>query len=544
MGEVVPTAETCATPGDEDCDGASNEEGDGCLCVPGEVEACPYNGPAGTEGIGLCQAGSRTCEPSGVAFGACEGEVVPVLEVCATIGDDDCDGEVNEEGNDCICVPASVEACYSGPPATEGVGTCQGGLHTCEPNGLGFGSCVGEVTPAFDACSSALDENCDGMTVACTGAYQWLLHWGDTIDSVSRADLAVDSSNNVVWLGGAFEQIDLGAGPIGNEGYLSFVLAKFDAAGSLLWGSAFVNGYPSGLSLDGSGNILMTGRGDSGIDFGGGPLPGAGYPTLVIAKLNANGNHIWSQSFQSDNGDAYLNTGGITADHLGNVIITGRFSGTWLDLGGTNFPSGGGYLAKYSPAGAHLWSKVGAGGYAVAVDSSNNVIASGIGVLEKYDSGGTWLWSHGCIAPGSSAWVRGVAVDDNDDIFITGQVSGSFNCGAGAVPAVSFLAKLDAAGNHMWSLPDLGGRDVFVDPGGDIVAAGDGSVVKVDPQGNVLWSHVYPSYNAAFQTVAADALGAVLGSGILRYTVDFGAGSVTATPPANPDDFFLLQLAP
>ena len=47
VGEFTPTAETCTTPVDDDCDGAVNEEGAGCGCVPSPSAPCD-SGPAAT----------------------------------------------------------------------------------------------------------------------------------------------------------------------------------------------------------------------------------------------------------------------------------------------------------------------------------------------------------------------------------------------------------------------------------------------------------------------------------------------------------------
>jgi hypothetical protein len=49
-------------------------------CEPGQVQPC-YSGPDGTEGVGLCRAGGRTCLADGSGFGACQGEVTPAGEV-------------------------------------------------------------------------------------------------------------------------------------------------------------------------------------------------------------------------------------------------------------------------------------------------------------------------------------------------------------------------------------------------------------------------------------------------------------------------------
>ena len=56
VGEVVPTLETCALPGDEDCDGQINESGVMCVCTPNSTTSC-YSGPMGTQNVGQCKAG-------------------------------------------------------------------------------------------------------------------------------------------------------------------------------------------------------------------------------------------------------------------------------------------------------------------------------------------------------------------------------------------------------------------------------------------------------------------------------------------------------
>ena len=60
-----------------------------------------YSGPAGTDGVGICLAGTMTCNSDGTANGPCIGEVLPQLETCLTPEDDDCDGIANEEGEGC-----------------------------------------------------------------------------------------------------------------------------------------------------------------------------------------------------------------------------------------------------------------------------------------------------------------------------------------------------------------------------------------------------------------------------------------------------------
>lgn len=132
------------------------------ICIPGEEEAC-YEGPPGTEGVGICDGGIRVCKVDGLSWTACLEQVLPVAETCLAPGDEDCDGETNEEGEGCLCVPNEVTPCYTGPVGTEGVGTCLGGFRTCDPFGRSPGECVGEVIPALDVCGDGLDDDCNGV---------------------------------------------------------------------------------------------------------------------------------------------------------------------------------------------------------------------------------------------------------------------------------------------------------------------------------------------------------------------------------------------
>jgi hypothetical protein len=65
--------------------------GGASVCTPGVTESC-YDGPAGTEGVGICAAGTHTCNGEGTAYGPCQGEVLPSSETCANNLDEDCNG--------------------------------------------------------------------------------------------------------------------------------------------------------------------------------------------------------------------------------------------------------------------------------------------------------------------------------------------------------------------------------------------------------------------------------------------------------------------
>lgn len=101
----LPQGTSCGG-GDGACDktGTCVCKDDGNLCTTetydSNTEKClsPYNsysescysGPAGTEGKGICKAGTKTCSDG--SMGACAGEVLPTQEICGNGLDDDCDG--------------------------------------------------------------------------------------------------------------------------------------------------------------------------------------------------------------------------------------------------------------------------------------------------------------------------------------------------------------------------------------------------------------------------------------------------------------------
>ncbi|MCA9604144.1 MAG: hypothetical protein KC619_01030, partial [Myxococcales bacterium] len=106
--ETLPGEESCDGTGDEDCDGLIDE---GCTCAFGAARDC-YAGPADTRDVGDCRAGTQTC--SGTAadsfWGECVGAVLPGVESCTGLRDEDCDGLVDCADSDCETDPACCTA--------------------------------------------------------------------------------------------------------------------------------------------------------------------------------------------------------------------------------------------------------------------------------------------------------------------------------------------------------------------------------------------------------------------------------------------------
>ena len=129
---VIYTGDCCE---DGDCTAPDTCVGHACTpaCNDGDSRAC-YEGPAGTEGIGVCRGGTRTC--SGGAWGDCAGQVLPSAEVCDDTVDNDCNGLVDGADPECVSCSADVD---------------------CNDGDL----CNGEESCSAGACQSGTPLDCD-----------------------------------------------------------------------------------------------------------------------------------------------------------------------------------------------------------------------------------------------------------------------------------------------------------------------------------------------------------------------------------------------
>lgn len=84
---------------------------------------------------------------------------------------------------DLVCTPNVTEPCqYTGPQGTENVGTCKAGTRTCLPDGSGWMTCFGEVTPLYDLCDDGIDQDCNGIVDDLDVDGDGYIECGETLD--------------------------------------------------------------------------------------------------------------------------------------------------------------------------------------------------------------------------------------------------------------------------------------------------------------------------------------------------------------------------
>jgi hypothetical protein len=424
------------------------------------------------------------------------------------------------------CAPGAQFICYDGPSGTQDVGTCKSGSHTCKPDGTGFGPCVGQVLPAVDKCSTPEDEDCNGASTPCVSDVIWSKQFGASGQFNFGSRVALDAAGNIILLLTDAQNLDLGGGPVSG-----LVMVKLDATGQFIWSKSFgVGARWVDVAIDGAGNILVTGAVHMSVDFGGGPFTlGGGGELGFAAKLTPQGAHVWSKLLGSLFGEG----GGVAVDAQGNAFVGGQFGGS-INLGGGVLQASSNsdlFFAKFDPSGAHIWSKK---GHAL------------------------------------SGNVQRISVDTTGNLLLTGWYSDGLDFGNGPLPGMGgtgdlFLAKLDGTGAPIF-VKHFGDADTqqdcraVIDAAGNIVLTGvfrgslnfgggplaalstDTFLAKLDPMGNHVWSESFGNMTAMNGGgMAVDAAGDIFVGGAFQGTVDFGAGKLMG---AGSQDGYLAKYSP
>jgi parallel beta-helix repeat protein len=237
------------------------------------------------------------------------------------------------------------------------------------------------------------------------------------------------------------------------------------------------------IATDSADNVVVAGTFNGTADFNPGTelvtVDSNGNNDVFVSKYDSTGKLIWVISI-GGRGQDYVS--GIAIDREDNVLITGQYEETADFEPGDNttaLTSAGGFdafVAKYSPSGTLIW-----------------VISLG----------GT-----------DFAGGNGIAVDNEDNIFVTGSF-----IGVAEILSGSAIAPLTSSG-------------------GD-----DGFIAKFDPQGKSVWAHAIGGpQDDSGNDIALDASGNVFITGRFKDTVDFNPGAESAALTSVGDyDIYLIN---
>lgn len=466
-------------------------------CEPRTTAAC-YSGPEGTEGHGLCQAGTKTCREDGSGYGECVGEVLPQsAEVCSQPGDEDCDGipcsdalwsrsygSTNDE--------APIKLAIDGQGNIFLLGTFTDTLS------IGAETLTSEGGPSYFI--AKLDS---------TGTVIWARSLPGII-----TDIAVDSSGNIVVSGGFSNSITIDGQTLSTSGDSDALVVALDQAGERMWATQFGDDkaqIANGIAVRSDGDLLIVGTFEGTTNFGGPTFTSKREDIFVARYSMADGAHQWSTTIGDAAGvdDADQRGTRIAVDSSDNIIIAGAFDQSVnlgsLSLREPNFRNNG-FFTKLDSTGTPI-----AGLYCreceilgITADSRSNFTIAGrfsealdwgCGRLEPHDDSSAvlvvqlsprgfclWNYSFGGGGPDSAT---SVASDSSDNIVVSGYAIQSIDFGDGEIKTRDapdlFVVKFDNAGKIYWSklLPNQNaqqGRAVAVDPSTDaVVIAGTNS---------------------------------------------------------------------
>ncbi|MCH8044429.1 MAG: SBBP repeat-containing protein [Planctomycetes bacterium] len=340
------------------------------------------------------------------------------------------------------------------------------------------------------------------------------------------------------------------------------------------------------MAVDAEGNILVTGTTKSaGWVSGGFDTTYNGRDDAFVIKLSPTGEHLWSTYLGGSGNDRARD---IAVDSAGNVLVTGNTdSRDWVSGGyDTSFNDGfansrDAFAVKLSPAGDHLWSTYlternfpddfglpdnfgGGYAYGIAVDSADNVLITGSvnpacicgndAFVTQLSPTGDLLWNTYLTYTFYGNVGNDIAVDADDNVFVTGETTTEFENSNG------FVTKISPSGDPVWNtffgdVEEDVGQGIAVDTAGNVlvtgftespgwvsggfdttfdrsdcpelgeddwgepihVDCGDAFVVKISPNGEHLWSTLVGGTDNDYgRNITVDAEGYALLTGTTR----------------------------
>lgn len=421
------------------------------------------------------------------------------------------------EGGATSCVPGETRACYGGLSGTEGQGTCVPGVETCNATGDGYGPCEGEVLPQVEDCATPADESCDGVDCGQTLWARWL---GVGTYGIAGAALDVVDWQGRIAVGAALMNA---ADPMELSGV---GIVELDVSGMTSQVRTFASALGTVTAIElaagEDGTLAFGAVAANDLDLGGGPLDG-----LVVAKLDAGGQHLWSKAFPAGNFGADQLTA-MTQTVEGDVVVAG-FAAAGLDLGDGPLPQGG-FVARFASADGALVASAALGFTSqrvrvVALDDGRFVVAASpkLSILdadltESCAAAVTINASGLDRAPDGTVWVAHAVFGGIDAFSVAPDCS--------TTPPFTIVVAQPL--NPALAVAKNGDLFVSWSPGG-----ASQTISRRGPGGAEIWTRVYPATNVVDQEVVLlDGIWPIASS--LAITGGIGAGIDYGTGPLDP----------
>ena len=312
-------------------------------------------------------------------------------------------------------------------------------------------------------------------------------------------------------------------------------VVKYNPDGVLKWVAQYVNGSydrPQALTVDGSGNVYVTGQ-----------SYGSGNWDYVTLKYDSTGTQQWFPKRYNASGSSGADQAfAITVDKIGNVYVTGISAPT------VNFLPSEIATIKYNAAGTQQWVKRFKGtqnfyneGTGIAVDDSGNIYVGGMVedfnseggdnmIVIKYNAIGDTLWTARYDGPYHSIDIaHALVLDRQGNVIITGV---TINPGPNHDYDYATV-KFNSKGVLKWAMQYDGGNledeyasSLAVDTVGNVYVTGSGErggltlgvqpkrivTIRYSPLGVEDWVETYmgsANFGARGLGIALDAFGNV-----------------------------------
>lgn len=392
-------------------------------------------------------------------------------------------------------------------------------------------------------------------------SFQWGGTYGGSGEDVLR-DMHTDAAGNTYSTGYFTDTADFDISPseanLTSNGFFDVYVLKTNSEGGYEW-AVNVGGenfdYGVGITTDVDGNVYVTGYYDGMVDFDPGAdefnLTSLGSGDIFILKLNADGEFLWAKSV---GGTGYEESTAIAVSSTGTVTVLGYFyepadfnpgpdDYTLTSEGGSdtflvNLDANGGFMSAKRYGGPDLDLALD-----MKINSANDLFITGYfegttdfdpsdlgefhltsssegfsSYMMHLNNAGELVFA-GATHDGN-AEVRGIAVDENDNVYLTGHFNGTVNFSP------------DTANTDYIFTSDL---------------AYNGFTMKINPLGILEWAKPIASDDTVFGfDIAVDASGNVFTTGYFAATADFDPETSTTfnltKQSANATDAYALAL--